>query len=276
MRVDSLSPKTWLLAGIAGWGVCLWLFALFGLGGRIGDTDGELPEQKLPTTRIPAVARPGPQAQYAEIGTRPVFSENRRPQPFVIPGAGAEVQANTFDYTLTSVLLARDLQLAILKPAADGAPSVRVKVGEAVETAPQWTLATLQPRQAVFRGPEGEKVLDLRVFNGIGGAMPPVPPPGSAPVASAAGPAGGVINETPPGAPGNEVPGPQGPPQMAGPPPPPGPGGAAGPPAAATAPVSTEAQLEAIRRRIEARRAQLRQQAAQEARNAGSTPGQTP
>ena len=274
MRVDSLSPKTWLLAGIAGWGVCLWLFALFGLGGRIGDTDGELPEQKLPTTRIPAVARPGPQAQYAEIGTRPVFSENRRPQPFVIPGAGAEVQANTFDYTLTSVLLARDLQLAILKPAADGAPSVRVKVGEAVETAPQWTLASLQPRQAVFRGPEGEKVLDLRVFNGIGGAMPPPPAPGAAPVASAAGPSG-VINETPPGAPGNEVPGPQGPPQMAGPPPQPGPGGAAGPPAA-TAPVSTEAQLEAIRRRIEARRAQLRQQAAQEARNAGSTPGQTP
>lgn len=274
MRVDSLSPKTWLLAGIAGWGVCLWLFALFGLGGRIGDAGDDLPEQTLPTTKIPAVARPGPQAQYAEIGLRPVFSENRRPQPFVIPGAGAEVQANTFDYTLTSVLIARDLQLAILKPAADGAPSVRVKVGEAVETAPQWTLASLQPRQAVFRGPEGEKVLDLRVFNGIGGAMPPAAV-AAAPVPSAAGPSG-VINETPPGAPGNEAPGPQGQPQMAGPPPPPGPGGAAGPAPAATAPVSTEAQLEAIRRRIEARRAQLRQQAAQEARNAGNTPGQTP
>jgi general secretion pathway protein N len=272
MRVDSLSPKTWLLAGIAGWGVCLWLFALFGLGGRLGDSSGDLPAQSLPTTKIPAVARPAAQAQYAEIGTRPVFSENRRPQPFVIPGAGDEIQANTFDYTLTSVLMARDVQLAILKPAADGAPSVRVKVGESVETAPQWTLASLQPRQAVFRGPEGEKVLDLRVFNGIGGAAPP-PMAAATPVPSAAGP-GGVINETPPGAPGNEVPGPQAPPQMAGPPPP-GPS-AAGAQPAATAPVSTEAQLEAIRKRIEARRAQLRQQAAQEARNAGNTPGQTP
>lgn len=267
MRVDSLSPRTWLLAGVAGWAVCLWVAALFGLGGRLGDVSEDTAPQALPSTTIPRADRPGPQAMYAEIAARPVFAENRKPQEFRIGGGGDEAQANTFDYTLTSVMIAGDLQLAILKPAADGAQPVRVKVGDAVETAPQWTLASLLPRQAVFRGPDGDKTLELRVFNGVGGAAPPpvaaVPPP----------PGSGVINETPqPGQPGGAV-GPQG---VVPPPPPPTQVAGAAPAPPPAAPVSTEAQLDAIRRRIEARRAQLRQQAAQEAQTPGAAPGQTP
>jgi general secretion pathway protein N len=271
MRVDSLGPRTWLFAGLAGWAVCLWVFALFGLGGRLGAAEGEVEPQPLPTAKIPAAERPGPLAQYDEIATRPVFAENRKPQAFVIGGNGEEPQANTFDYALTSVLMAGDVKLAILKPAAEGAKPVRVKLGEAVETAPQWSLATLESRRAIFRGPEGEKILELRVFNGIGGAMPAVANAG-APM-PAAGPApGNVINESPPEQPANQGPGPQQA-QVAPPTPPPPQVNTAAP----TAPVSTEAQLEAIRRRIEARRAQIRQQAAQEAQNAGgSPPGQTP
>jgi general secretion pathway protein N len=261
MRADSLSPKTWLFAGIAGWAVCLWVFSLFGLGERLGAADiGQTP-QRLPSTAIPRADRPGPQTQYAEIALRPIFAENRKPQAFTIDGAGVEAQVNTFDYTLTSVMIASDVQLAILKPAADGAQPVRVKVGEAVETAPQWTLASLLPRSATFRGPEGDKILELRVFNGIGGTPPmpiaQVPPP--------LGP-GAVINETLPGQPGNEQPVP----------PPPG----VPPPVQAAnadaANVSTQVQLDAIRKRIEARRAQLRQQATQEAQNPAPQPGQSP
>jgi general secretion pathway protein N len=264
MRADSLSPKTWLLAAFAGWAVCLWLFALFGLGERLGKTDADIGSQRLPSTTIPRADRPGPQAQYGAIGDRPLFAENRKHQPFVIDGNGETAQANTFDYTLTSVLIASGVELAILKPAADGAASVRVKVGEAVETAPQWTLASLQPRSAVFRGPDGEKVLDLRVFDGVGGAVPPPPvvPPIPPPVAQT-----GVINESIP-PPGGDQPGAQGPVFV----PPP-------PPSAASSDannVSTQAQLDAIRKRIEARRAQLRQQAAQEAQNPAPPPGQTP
>lgn len=265
MRVDSLSPRTWLLAGVAGWAVCLWVFSLAGLGGRLGDVPEDPEPQRLPSTAIPRADRPGPQAQYAEIAARPVFAENRKPQEFRIGGGGDDAQANTFDYTLTSVMIAGDVQLAILKPAADGAQPVRVKLGDVVETAPQWTLASLQPRQAVFRGPDGEKTLELRVFNGIGGAAPP-------PLAAVPSP-GGVINETPqPGQPG-VVAGPQG---VVPPPPPPTQvvGETPAPPPAA--PVSSDAQLDAIRRRIEARRAQLRQQAAQEAQTPGAAPGQTP
>ncbi len=266
MRADSLSPKTWLLAGIAGWAVCLWVFALIGLGGRLGEVDTDQPAPRLPSTAIPRADRPGPQSQYAEIASRPIFSENRTPQAFTIDGAGTEAQVNTFDYVLTSVMMTSGVQLAILKPAADGAQPVRVKVGDAVETAPQWTLASLLPRSAVFRGPEGEKTLELRVFNGIGGAAPPP----IAQVATPAGP-GAVINETVPGQP---VPDQSGLQPAAVPPP---------PPVANTnntnadaANVSTQVQLDAIRKRIEARRAQLRQQAAQEAQNPAPPPGQTP
>jgi general secretion pathway protein N len=259
MRADSLSPKTWLLAGIAGWAVCLWVFALLGLGGRLGENDMPVAARQLPTTTIPRAERPGPQAQYAEIGVRPIFAEDRKPHPFVINGTGEEAQVNTFDYTLTSVLIASGVQLAILKPAADGAPSVRVKVGEAVETAPQWTLASLLPRSATFRGPEGDKSLELRVFNGVGGAAPP-------PIARDASPGNVVIDAPVPPPPGDQ-PGPQSAPQV--PPPPVASGGDANN-------VSTQAQLDAIRKRIEARRAQLRQQAAQEAQNPAAQPGQTP
>lgn len=251
MRADSLSPRTWVLAGAAGWAIVVWALALAGMGGRLGDAEADVNGQTLPDTKLPASTRPGVMEQYAEIKNRPLFSENRRHQPFTIDAGGEDAQANTFDYTLTSVLIGGGVQLAILKPAAEGAKPVRVKLGEAVETAPQWTLASLEPRAAVFRGPEGDRRMDLRVFNGVGGANP-------SPVAGSPQPA--VINETLPGQPGNEVP-----PAQAAPPPPPPPSGN----------VSTEVQLEAIRKRIEERRAQLRQQAAQEAQNA-APPGQTP
>ncbi len=261
MRVDSLSPKTWLLAGVAGWAICLWTFALFGLGSRLGEPPDDTGQQRLPETTIPRADRPGVQAQYVEIGRRPIFSEDRKPQPFIIDGNGEAAPVNTFDYVLTSILISSTVQLAILKPPADGAQSVRVKMGDAVETAPQWTLASLQPRSAVFRGPEGEKTLELRVFNGVGGAAPTTPAPTA------------VINETMPG-PGGVVQ----PPQPAPDAPPPPTSIAQPTPAIASnngGAVSTEAQLDAIRKRIEARRAQIRQQNAQEAQNAG-TPGQTP
>lgn len=253
MRVDSLSPKTWLLAGVAGWAVCLWTFSLLGLGSRLGKAPDGTEQQRLPATTIPRADRPGVQAQYAQISQRPIFSEDRKPQIFIIDGNGEAAPANTFDYILSSVLISSTVQLAILKPPAEGAQSVRVKIGDAVETAPQWTLASLQPRSAVFRGPDGEKTLELRVFNGVGGAAPPAAAPPT------------VINETLPG-PGGVVP----PPDAPVPPPMPQPT-----PAVASGNVSTDAQLDAIRKRIEARRAQIRQQNAQEAKSTG-VPGQTP
>ncbi len=254
MRVDSLGPKTWLLAAVAGWALCLWVLALFGMGSRLGDVPADTSPQRLPGTTLPTGERLGPISQYAEIGVRPLFSENRRPQTFTINPEGDQAQANTFDYILTSVLMTPAVKLAILKPAGDTAKPVRVKLGEALETAPQWTLASLQPRSAIFRGPEGEKTLELRVFDGIGGLLPPrpgMPPP----------PAAGPIPAPPVVQPGQQGPIPQ-PPQNAVNNPSGSQPDVVQPTNADGEGTSTQAQLEAIRKRIEARRAQLRQQSA--------------
>jgi general secretion pathway protein N len=244
MRADSLAPKTWLLAASAAWALCLWVLAMAGMGSRLGEAEQDAAQQRLPTTSLPTGDRPGALTQYSEIAARPLFSERRVPEPFTIDGAGQDVPTNPFDYILTSVLMTPSVQLAILRPPGDGAKPVQVKLGEAVESAPQWSLSKLQPRQAVFAGPEGEKILELRVFDGVGGAVTPiatapvVPPPQTVP-----GPQPGMVQT----ADGTVVPQP---PQPAPPP----------SPTSADNNVSTQAQLEAIRKRIEARRAQLRQQ----------------
>lgn len=261
MRADTASAKTWLLGAAAAWALCAWLLALLGMGGSVTS----LPEdpallQPLPQAGKPPPERLGPLPQYAEIGRRPLFSENRRPQPFVINPDGEDTGKSGFDYVLTSVLIAPDFRMAILQP-SEGGDSVRVRVGTAPESAPGWRLVSLEPRKAVFEGPEGERKLDLRVFDGEGGAPPtPVSTPLSTTDADAAAPAIVVPPaRTPtPDDMGTAPPGSR-----------PGVQGAAGtgaprpgmPPAKAEPPdnrASSE-QIEAIRKRIEARRAKLRQ-----------------
>ncbi len=269
MRVDDLGPKTWLLAGVAAWGVLLWVLALAGMGARVGEAEVDSEAQRLPGAVPAAKERLGSLGEYMEIGQRPLFTENRKPAPFTITGNGETPEANTFDFVLTSVLITPQAQVAILRPPGDTAQPVRVKMGEAVQGAQQWSLAVLNPRQAIFRGPEGEKTLELRVFDGVGGAPPTAmnfaPPPPPAPPVGMPNPAGGV---SPPAQPGYVQSGPV--------PPPPAPPGADQPgvptpveqasTAQATADsgqqadLSSQQQLEAIRRRIEARRAQLRRE----------------
>jgi general secretion pathway protein N len=246
-------PKTWLLAAVAGWALAIWALGLFGLGGRIE----VLPDDPLLLQRLPQAARPGaerlgPLGQYSEIGARPLFSDDRRPQPFFINPEGEGEEQNTFDFVLTSVLLTPRLTMAIVQP-AEGGESVRLKIGEAPETAPAWALASVHSRSVVFNGPEGERTLELRVFDGVGGEAPTAisaPPPVLAPPAAPAQPiVKGARQARAPGTP----------PSPASP--------ALQPPSPAvkqegideSAP-SPEAQAEAIRQRIEARRAQLLEQ----------------
>ena len=262
MRVDGIGPRTWLLGALAAWSVVFLLATLLGMGGRVGVAAPGDTGARLPSTTLPNVVRPGPLPQYSESWTRPLLSENRRPQPFFISGGDEGAAANAFDYSLTGVLITPRVSLAIIKSPQPDAQPLRIKLGEGVETSPGWSLAKLEPRSATFVGPEGEKVLPLLTFDGTGGI---------APTASAA-PQAGVIQES---VPGQDTPGPQGAPELA-PGQPVAPPSAAGPaPAAPAQPASTtaDAQLEAIRRRIEARRAQMRQQQSQ---NTPATPGQTP
>ncbi|MDN5781782.1 MAG: general secretion pathway protein GspN [Luteimonas sp.] len=263
MRADTANAKTWLLGAAATWALCTWLLAMLGMGGSVMS----LPEdpallQPLPQAGKPSPERLGPLPQYAEIGRRPLFSEDRRPQPFVINPDGEDDTRNDFNFILTSVLIAPDFRMAILQP-GEGGDSVRVRVGSAPESARGWRLVSLEPRKAVFEGPDGERKLDLRVFDGEGGA-PPTPM---------------SVADADPAQPAADLP-----------PPPDDPGmGTVKPVAETRAPAGTQRpgmppakagqpdnrassdQIDAIRKRIEARRAKLRQDEMK-----SSTPGNKP
>ena len=253
MRVDGIAPRTWLLATVAGWALALWALSLLGMGGRVE----RLPDDPGMLSRLPQLApappeRLGPLAQYAEISARPLFAEDRRPQPFSLAPEGEESAAPAFDFVLTSVLLTPTLKMAIVQPSAGGA-SIRIKLGNAAEQQPAWRLTALNPRSAIFEGPDGQKTLELRVYNGTGGEPPtaltagqpgsdaasattPAPVPPKPASRSAAGQPVSTMPVMPAATP-------------------------APPPAPAATPVTPDAQVEAIRKRIEERRAQLRQQA---------------
>ena len=254
MRTDAIGPRTWLLAALAGWALLAWVLALFGMGGHIRPLpDDPSLVTPLPQLPPPAPERLGPLAQYSEIAARPLFSQNRQPQPFFISGQEGDGQAQAFDFVLSSVLITPNLRLAIVQP-AQGGEGIRLKVGEAPPATPGWRVVDIQPRSVVFNGPEGERTLELRVFDGSGGQMPTattanVVPPAMDPAqtADAGMPGSGITPKTTqvqPAQPGSPVPAPGAPGQMAEP------------------AQSTEEQMDAIRKRIEARRAQLREQGA--------------
>lgn len=261
MRADTAGARTWLLGGVALWALTTWGLGLFGLGGRIErlPPDPSL-AQGLPAVPQPGDGRLGPLAQYAEFGDRPLFTTDRRPQPFLIDPQGEEAPAE-FEFVLTSVLLTPGLEMAIVQPSGGGA-SVRMKVGESADAAPGWQLVSVAPRSAVFQGPQGPRTLELRVFDGVGGEAPtamatparPAPPPQPGPVAPPAG-------SSPPARPVTVTTSSQPAPTEVEVPPPGQPPGEAQP-AVPEARTSDE-QVEAIRQRIEARRARLREQAQQ-------------
>lgn len=258
MRAETASVRTWLLGALAAWALCAWLLALLGMGGKVTPL-AEDPAllQALPRAAASPPERLGPLPRYAEIGRRPLFSENRRPQPFVINPDGEDDGKRGFDYVLTSVMIAPEFRMAILQP-SDGGDPVRVRVGAAPDTSPGWRLVSLEPRLAVFDGPEGERKLQLRVFDGEGG-IPPTqvadehPPRPSRPAPDATRPATPEAADPAPSATADA--------DAAAP-------ASDGKPAQAPPPdnrASSE-QIEAIRKRIEARRAKLRQDAVQQAR----------
>jgi len=244
---DALRPPTLLLGAICLWALCLLVLAMTGLGSRFpaGAHDARPPP-------IPAVSltrsqsRLGPIANYLEVGERPLMTADRRPAPML----AVDGQAGTadLDVTLTSVLITSRLQLAILT-SNQGATSYRVRVGETVQGS-NWRLVQLEPRRAVIEGPSGQRVLELRVFDGKGGEPP-------TPMAAVPGSAASRQNNGDTG---------QGTQSSSGMPP---------SPSTATPDLATQSppqgvqdeQVEAIRRRIEARRAQMRAEAAASSAN---------
>jgi len=263
VRTDAPAP-TWLLGAIALWAVVVWVLAIAGLGGRIDrlPADPGL-AQGLPAVPAPVADRLGPPDAYSGFSERPLFLPDRRPQPFFLDPADGDAPA-TFDYVLTSVLLVPGLEVAIVQPAGGGEP-VRLKVGEAPEGAADWRLASVSPRGAVFDGPGGQRSLELRVYDGVGGQAPTAmaapaaaPAPGARPQPrGGSAPAGAVQDAAAAPAP---TPVPASPPEAGRRKPEPEPESAAAAAPEPDAVTTADEQVEAIRARIEARRARMREQ----------------
>lgn len=239
---DAFRPLTLLLGALCLWALCLLILALSGLGSRFPAVASADKPPPLPTVSLTrSVSRLGAMADYLEVGERPLMNLTRR--PVAQSAVDGEAGAADLDVTLTSVLITPRLQLAILTDNKDGA-SRRVRVGETVQGS-AWRLVQLEPRSAVIEGPSGQRTLELRVFDGRSGEAP-------TPMATA--------NDGEPQQPIQAIQ------AITSPPPPPPPARPQANAEPATKPetaeqLTQEQQVEAIRRRIEARRAQMRAEA---------------
>lgn len=122
--------------------------------------------------------------EFGELIARPLFNESRAPeeQPETAD-ASAEGAAQPLNVQLTGVILAQGLQLALVRDTTNG-ETARVRVGQPLEGAMAgWKLVELQPRLAVFDGAGlGRQELPLTVDTK--GAPPPPAPVAAAPVAA--------------------------------------------------------------------------------------------
>lgn len=218
-RFAQSRPLTWLLAGFCGWALLLWVGALLGMGGRVAPVE-PLPASALPQPGPATPDRIGPLIRYAEAAARPLFTQDRRPRGFLasVPEGEGEAAQSASLDFILTGVLISPQVRLAIVQPTSGGEAQRVREGATPEGANGWRLLEVQPRRVIFEGSGGQVTLDLRAFGGSG----------PAPTAVARATVGVV-------------------------PPPP-------PPAADTdaAPQSEAARIETIRRRIEARRAQLR------------------
>jgi general secretion pathway protein N len=238
--IDHLRPVGALLAAVAAWSLALLMLAVAGLGGRVGPHPGNAAlAPAIPAVSLDVVgSRLGPASDYLEVGNRPLLAVDRRPAPL---SAATGNEDAPLEATLTSVLITGDLKLAILQAQGDGR-SQRVRLGDVLEGT-AWRLVELEPRRAVFEGPEGRREMALRVFDGTGAPAPtPMAQPGR----------GGAEGSPVAVRPAESTASPQQ-------------GGASADAATPrVAEVTPEEQVEAIRRRIEARRAMRAAEGAEE------------
>ena len=225
-----------LLAVVALWALLFAIAGLAGLGGRYRlhpDDPGRVPA--LPALDLSQARSPlQPLETYADIGERPLFNADRRPLPppedQAAEAAPAPPPSAPLDISVTSIIMTPDVRIAIVTDNRSGT-SQSLRVGQALEGEQSgWKLTELAPRKAVFAGPDGNSSVDLRVFNGAGGQSP-TPPMAQAPGQPAEAGEGAV--------PAQEA-------KVEEP---------------ASEPMSPESRAEMIRRRIEERRRQMREEA---------------
>lgn len=231
-----------LMAVVALWALIFAIASLAGLGGRYrvhpDDPSRVPPLPALDLSQAHSLLQTAD--TYTDIGERPLFNSDRRPLP---PddrpaGEGASDESpppsSPLDIAVTSIIMTPQMKLAIVTDNRSG-KSQSLKVGDALEGEQSgWRLTELEPRKAVFAGPDGNSAVDLRVFDGAGGQAP-------TPAAVVQAQGGEASQEEGMAAQAAQV--------------------AQPPEAGKTEAMTPEARAEMIRRRIEERRRQMREEA---------------
>ncbi|HVF35777.1 MAG TPA: hypothetical protein VND91_10685, partial [Candidatus Saccharimonadia bacterium] len=171
--------------------------------------------------------------QYGDILAQPVFNETREPEEVAATDATGEetaAAASPLNVALTGVIITPDVQIAFVRDNATNEVR-RVKVGNPLEGEQSgWKLVELKPRGAVFEG-EGLGKQEVELTTDTRGAAPTAAPPVVAAVADPNAPAPAPDPNAPPAQNAGLQPGEQ----------------------------TVAANADEIRRRIEDRRKQLRE-----------------
>lgn len=120
-----------------------------------------------------------PFTEYGDIVSRPVFNESRLPEAVPESGEAATGDAAAtapLNVTLTGVILTPGVQIAFVRDNATNEVR-RVKVGGPLEGEQSgWKLVSLEPRGAVFEG-EGLGKQEIELVTDTRGAAPMAQPP---------------------------------------------------------------------------------------------------
>lgn len=167
-----LSTRLWLVTGLAAAAFCGWaLFWPVPVPTAIEADGRALPG--YPSASASPAAAPNP----ADPGwTRPLFFSDRRPRQAVVDeSAGAGNVGGDFAPSLTGILRSGRVSLATISPGPDGKPR-RVRLGEEVEGMPGWRLASLGTRSATFRNGDQERVLTIDAREARNNPLAPAAP----------------------------------------------------------------------------------------------------
>ena len=177
---------TMALAGACGLLLLLLVLVQFGAGRgyrwwSADAADALAPNDQLDrsTFKLPAWS------EFADVNTRPLFNEDRKPTPPAGPDAPAGEPAKPvpkLNVTLSGVVITPKVRIAMIVENGKTTQSSAIREGHALpgELA-AWSLTKVEPRGATFKSSAGEEVKMELIAKGNGLK----PPPPAAPAASA-------------------------------------------------------------------------------------------
>lgn len=172
-----------LAAAVAALGAA-WLLLLAGLGRGVPGP-GAIEAEPVPALELSeAQVELPPSGRFIEVASRPLFAEDRRPEPKVLEEPGSEPEAPPsvpLNVALTGIIHTPTMRVALVRDNATGRSlNLRERM---VLPGDQggWQVKRIEPREVVFEdaGSQSETTLELGI--GMGSAQPALPPPALAP-----------------------------------------------------------------------------------------------